>query len=93
MAVVSLTLGAISPSYNWFYRILLFEIYLCAFVFFVFDLYDKSQYYISLAVIGCGVMFMTTINWMFYPLIVRYETMSYLFSLFGTFLSSIPILL
>lgn len=72
MGVLSVATGYITPGFGWFVRVLLFECYAAIYVFFLFNLMDHSELYVALGCAVGGVIFLTIVNWMFYPIILRF---------------------
>lgn len=72
MGVWSLATGYLSPGFGWAVRVLLLECYVSTYCWFLFDLLNKPELYVT---VGCsvgGVIFLTIINWMFFPIILRF---------------------
>eukprot|EP01126_Amoeba_proteus_P037820 TRINITY_DN3918_c0_g2_i3.p1 TRINITY_DN3918_c0_g2~~TRINITY_DN3918_c0_g2_i3.p1 ORF type:complete len:395 (+),score=38.92 TRINITY_DN3918_c0_g2_i3:157-1341(+) len=71
MGILTLTLGYISPSFGWFFRILLVEIYIGLILFFVLVNDNIDNYFFCLVIYLGGVIFLTAIDFLFYPIMLR----------------------
>lgn len=72
MGVLSVAVGYISPTFSWFIRVLLFELYGAIYVFFLLDLSLRPDLYVALGCSVGGILFLTVVNWMFYPIMQRF---------------------
>ncbi|GAM22678.1 hypothetical protein SAMD00019534_058530 [Acytostelium subglobosum LB1] len=71
MGFISISLGLILPRFAWIVRMVFLEAYVTLYLFFIFDLYYKKQYYIPLLCLASGILVLTIISFFVYPYIMR----------------------
>eukprot|EP01130_Rhizamoeba_saxonica_P017136 TRINITY_DN817_c0_g1_i1.p1 TRINITY_DN817_c0_g1~~TRINITY_DN817_c0_g1_i1.p1 ORF type:complete len:691 (-),score=121.23 TRINITY_DN817_c0_g1_i1:24-2096(-) len=71
MGFISIIMGWISPSSSWLTRIILFESYGFFYFFFIMGMYSKPELYVPLGASTLGAMFITMVNYFFYPTVHR----------------------
>lgn len=81
MGVLSVAVGYISPTFSWFIRVLLFELYGAIYIFFLLDLSLRPDLYVALGCSVGGILFLTVVNWMFYPIMQRFVVLFFWTSL------------
>ncbi|GAM18033.1 hypothetical protein SAMD00019534_012080 [Acytostelium subglobosum LB1] len=69
MGFISVSMGLIVPRFTWIVRTLFLEAYATLYLFFIFDLYYKKQYYIPLVILGGIALIFTIACFFIYPLI------------------------
>ncbi|EGC37281.1 hypothetical protein DICPUDRAFT_46613 [Dictyostelium purpureum] len=71
MGFISFSLGLLVPRFAMIVRIVFLEGYSTLYLFFIFNLYYKKQYYIPLISVGSGSLVFTIICFFVYPYIMR----------------------
>uniref|UniRef100_A0A6B2KZC1 Alpha/beta hydrolase n=1 Tax=Arcella intermedia TaxID=1963864 RepID=A0A6B2KZC1_9EUKA len=71
MGLISITAGLISPMLGRLVRLVLFEVYAFLNTFFIMNLYTKPSDYVPLGIGFGGLIFLTVMNLLFFPILVR----------------------